>query len=188
LNEIDQLERELIALRQRFAQSAEVLEDLAQIKKQFDQLFSSYQVLQANINQAKAVLEKSSIETIEPRIAQVETQMDVRYQQIQAQLTNLRFDFEAATRQLREDVEQDSKKLSQTHLGNAAALGNVEDENRIKWIESSLQHLNTSVYSDRSMLQKLDRRVTNLKRTIDIVSVAGGVLLTFLGLAVFIFR
>jgi DNA repair exonuclease SbcCD ATPase subunit len=187
LNEIDQLERELIALRQRFSQSAEVLEDLAQIKKQFEQLSSSYQVLQAKINQAKTFLENSPTESIEPRIAQVEAQMDVRYQQIQAQLTNLRFDFEAATRQLREDVEQDPKKLSQINLASTTSLGG-EDENRVKWIETSLQHLNTSVYSDRSMLQKLDRRVNNLKRTIDIVGGVGGVSLIFLALIVFFFR
>jgi hypothetical protein len=38
LNEIDQLEQELIALRQRFAQSAAVLEELYQIKGKFDNL------------------------------------------------------------------------------------------------------------------------------------------------------
>ena len=187
MNEIDQLEQEIIALRQRFAQSSEVLEDLSQIKKKFDNLSNSYQVLQGSIAQAKVFLDTSPMEPIEPRLAQVEAQMDIRHEQLQAQLTNLRFDFEATTRQLREDSDHDLKKLSQSKPGNEPAFG-VEDENRIKWMESSLQHLNTSVYADRAMLQKLDRRVSNLKRTIDIVAVSGAVSFMILGLAIVIFR
>jgi DNA repair exonuclease SbcCD ATPase subunit len=189
LNEIDQLEQELIALRQRFAQSAAVLEELYQIKGKFDNLSDSYQTLQSAIDQAKAFLEASSTaSSIEPRFAQVEAQMNTRYEQIQAQLTNLRFDFEATTRQLREDAERSPQKTSQGNLGDIPSLGNVEDENRIKWMESSLQHLNTSVYSDRAALQKLDRRVNTLKRTIDIVAVAGAASVIFLGLLMVIFR
>jgi DNA repair exonuclease SbcCD ATPase subunit len=187
LNEIDQLEQELIALRQRFAQSVEVLEDLSHIKGKFDNLSDSYQVLQGSIEQAKALLNASPTEFMEPRLAQVEAQMDVRYEQLQAQLTNLRFDFEATTRQLREDSGRDTQKLSQPKTSEPS-FGSVEEDSRIKWMESSLQHLNTSVYADRAMLQKIDRRVSNLKRTIDIVAVAGGVGFMFLGLTVFIFR
>jgi DNA repair exonuclease SbcCD ATPase subunit len=188
LNEIDQLEQELIALRQRFAQSAAVLEELYQIKGKFDNLSDTYQTLQSTIDQAKAFLVAPPTASIEPRLAQAEAQMDTRYEQIQAQLTNLRFDFEATTRQLREDTDRAPQKLSQVNLGNTLSLGNVEDENRIKWIESSLQHLNTSVYSDRATLQKLDRRVSNLKRTLDIVAVAGFVSVMILGLSIVIFR
>jgi DNA anti-recombination protein RmuC len=188
LNEIDQLEQELIALRQRFAQSAAVLEELYQIKGKFDNLSDRYQMLQSTIDQAKTFLEKLPTESIEPRLAQVEAHMDTRYEQIQAQLTNLRFDFEATARQLREEADRAPQKLSQVNLGNIPSLGNVEDENRIKWMESSLQHLNTSVYSDRAMLQKLDRRVSTLKRTIDIVAVIGFVGFMILGLSVVIFR
>jgi DNA repair exonuclease SbcCD ATPase subunit len=187
LNEIDQLEQELIALRQRFAQSAAVLEELFQIKGKFDSLSDSYQTLQSTIDQSKAFLETSTTASIEPRLAQVEAQMDTHYEQIQAQLTNLRFEFEATARQLREDADRAPQKTSQVNGGNLPSLGNVEDENRIKWMESSLQHLNTSIYSDRAMLQKLDRRVSTLKRTIDIVAVAGFASVLFI-LSIIIFR
>lgn len=187
MNEIDQLEQELIALRQRFAQSAAVLEELYQIKGKFDNLSDTYQTLQSTIDQAKASLEALPTESIEPRLAQVEAQMDTRYEQIQAQLTNLRFEFEATARQLREDADRDPQKTSQGNGGSLPSLGNVEDENRIKWIESSLQHLNTSIYSDRAVLQKLDRRVSTLKRTIDIVAIAGFTSFLFL-LSIIIFR
>jgi chromosome segregation ATPase len=188
LNEIDQLEQELIALRQRFAQSAAVLEELYQVKGKFDSLSDTYQMLQSTIDQAKTFLETSQAESVEPRLAQAEAQMDIRYEQIQAQLANLRFEFEATTRQLREDADRSPQKPSQANLGNMPSLWNVEDENRIKWIESSLQHLNTSVYSDRAALQKLDRRVNTLKRNIDIVAIAGIGGFTFLGLLMVIFR
>jgi DNA repair exonuclease SbcCD ATPase subunit len=179
LNEIDHLEQELGALRQRFAQSAEVLEDLSQIKEKFQTLSDSYQALQGSIDQAKAFLEASPTES---RLAQVEAQMDVRYEQLQAQLTNLRFDFEATTRQLREDADRNLTMPRSTSPSDVkqGPLGSIEEDNRIKWIESSLQHLNTSVYADRSMLQKLDRRVSTLKRTIDIIAVAGFVVFMFL--------
>jgi chromosome segregation ATPase len=189
LNEIDQLEQEIITLRQRFAQSAEILDDLSHIKGKFDQLSDHYQMLQGNLEQAKVLLDTSpSAESVEPRLAQVEAQMDVRYEQLQAQLTNLRFDFEASIRQLREETHRSPQKPSQANASGESILGGVDEDNRIKWMESSLQHLNTTVYSDRSMLQKLDRRVSNLKRTVDIVAVAGFGGLMFLLLLVFIFR
>lgn len=189
MNEIDQLEQEFAALRQRFAQSLEVLENLSQVKEKFDKLSDSYQILQSSIDQAKTFLETSSVESVEPRLLQLEAQMDVRYEQLQAQLTNLRFDFDAVTRQLREDVERGQQKL--THVMQSSSdqsLLSIEDTNRIKWVESSLQHLNSSVYADRSALQKLDRRVTTLKRTIDIVAVIGFVGFMVLGVIFFIVK
>jgi DNA anti-recombination protein RmuC len=189
LNEIDQLEQELVALRQRFTQSLEVLEDLVHIKEKFDTLSDTYQLLQSNIDQAKTFLETASTPSVEPRMIQLEAEMDVRYEQLQAQLTNLRFDSDAAARQLREEVELEQQKLA--HLSqNSDQLpgGAAEDINRIKWVESSLQHLNSSVYADRAALQKLDRRVVSIKRMIDIIAVAGFVGFMVMGLIFFVLR
>jgi chromosome segregation ATPase len=175
LNEIDQLEQELVALRQRFAQSLQVLEDLAHIKEKFGTLSDTYQVLQGNIDQAKTFLETASTPSVEPRLAQLEAEMDIRYEQLQAQLANLRFDSDAAARQLREEVELEQQQLAHLRQNSDQLPGGTEDANRIKWVESSLQHINSSVYADRAALQKLDRRVSSIKRMIDIIAIAGGV-------------
>jgi chromosome segregation ATPase len=172
LNEIDQLEQELVALRKQFAQSLEVLEGLAHIKEKFDTLSDTYQLLQNNIDQAKTFLETSSPQSVEPRLAQLEAEMDIRHEQLQAQLTNLRFDSDAAARQLREEVGLEQQKLANLSQ-NGELVGGLDDANRLKWVESSLQHLNSSVYADRAALQKLDRRVASMKRMIDIVAIAG---------------
>jgi Tfp pilus assembly protein PilO len=189
LNEIDQLEQELTTLRQRFAQSLEVLENLSQVKAKFDKLSDSYQMLQSNIDQAKVFLDAVSPQSMEPRLVQMESQMDVRHEQLQAQLTNLRFDFDAVARQLREDVERGEQKLA--HISQSSSdqsVTGLEDTTRIKWVESSLQHLNSSVYADRSALQKLDNRITNLKRMVDIIAISGFVGFIVLGLIFLIFR
>jgi chromosome segregation ATPase len=188
LNEIDQLEQELVALRQRFAQSLEVLEDLAHIKEKFSTLSNTYQVLQNNIDQAKTFLETASTPSVEPRLAQLETEMDIRYEQLQAQLTNLRFDSDAAARQLREEVELEQQKLAHLSQNGDQLPSGIEDANRIKWVESSLQHLNSSVYADRAALQKLERRMSSIKRMIDIIAVTGFVSFMVMGLIFFILR
>ncbi len=188
MNEIDQLEQELVALRQRFAQSLEVLEDLAHIKEKFGTLSNTYQVLQNNIDQAKTFLETASTPSVEPRLAQLETEMDIRYEQLQAQLTNLRFDSDAAARQLREEVELEQQKLAHLSQNSDQLPGGIEDTNRIKWVESSLQHLNSSVYADRAALQKLERRMSSIKRMIDIIAVTGFVSFMVMGLIFFILR
>jgi DNA repair exonuclease SbcCD ATPase subunit len=173
LNEIDQLEQELIALRQRFTQSLEVLEDLAHVREKFDTLSNSYQLLQSYIDEAKMFLETAATQSAEPRLAHLEAEMDMRHEQLQAQLTNLRFDSDATARQLREEVELEQQKLASLSQNSGQLQGGVEDANRIKWLESSLQHLNSSVYTDRAALQKLDRRVATIKRTVDIIAVVG---------------
>jgi DNA repair exonuclease SbcCD ATPase subunit len=188
LNDINQLEQEFIALRQRFAQSLEILEDLSQIKEKFSTLSDTYQTLQGSIDQAKTLLETVPLEAVEPRLGQLETQVDIRHEQLQAQLTNLRFDFDATTRQLREEMEREHQKIGDFGDGSDPAFMSTEDANRLKWVESSLQQMVSSVYSDRDVLHKLDRRVANLKRTTDIMAVVGFVAFMLLGLMILVFK
>lgn len=187
MNEIDQLEQELVALRQRFSQSLEVLEDLSHIKEKFDTLSKTYQILQSNIDQSKIFLENSSTQSVEPRLAQLEAEMDVRHEQLQAQLTNLRFDSDAADRQLRKEVELEQQKLANLSQNSDQFQSEGEEPTRIKWVESSLQNISSSLYADRAALQKLDRRVSSMKRMIDIIAVVGFVSFMILGLLFCIF-
>jgi DNA anti-recombination protein RmuC len=188
LNDINQLEQELIALRQRFAQSVEILDELSHIKEKFSTLSETYEVLQGSIDRAKTLLDAVPTEAVEPRLGQLETQVDIRHEQLQAQLTNLRFDFDATTRQLREEVEREHQKIEDFREGNEQAFVNAEDANRLKWVESSLQQMVSSVYSDRDVLHKLDRRVSNLKRTTDIIAVGGFVAFMLLLFMILVFK
>ncbi len=188
MNDINQLEQEIIALRQRFAQSLEILDELSQIKEKFSTLSNTYQTLKDSIDQAKTLLETVPSEAVEPRLGQLETQVDIRHEQLQAQLTNLRFDFDATTRQLREEMEREHQKIEDFREGDGQAFIHAEDANRLKWVESSLQQMVSSVYSDRDILHKLDRRVSNLKRTTDIIAVVGFVSFMLLGLMILVFK
>lgn len=188
MNEIDQLEQELAALRRRFAQSLEIVEDLSQVKLQFTELSKMHQALQATLEQAKALLEHPHEQAMEPRLTQLESQTDMRYEQLQAQLTNFRFDFDAITRQLQEQLERGQDQLVNLKQGSDHQQLNQDDVERVKWLESSLQHLNSTLYADRSTLQKLDRRYSSLKRTVDIIAVAGFVSIVLMGLLIFMFR
>jgi chromosome segregation ATPase len=175
LNEIDRLEKELLELRQRFAQSLGVLEELSQIRSQFAALSQTHEALQANLEKTKQFLETLPAESggMDKRFLQLESQFEVRHEQIQAQLTNFRFDFDAMTRQLREEIQRRSQVLNLGEISNGESTTNGEEADRLQWLESSLQHLNASLYSEQANVQKLDRRVTSLKRNFDFMAIAG---------------
>jgi DNA repair exonuclease SbcCD ATPase subunit len=175
LNEIDQIEQELSGLKQRFAQSAKVLEDLAHLKSQFSELTQTYQAIQSSLGQAEQILKGSpeQSEALSTRLSQIESQFETRYEQLQAQLTNSRFDFDATNRQLHEKIEQDHQELARLKQTQDQSSANSEDGDRIQWLESSLQHFNSSMYADRTALQKLERNYNDLKRLVDIIVVIG---------------
>ena len=187
MNEIDQIEQELLELKQRFTQSVGVLEELSEIRAQFSDLSQSRQALEASLAKADKLFNHSpeQLQSFEMKFAQIEQQFEVRYEQLQAQLTSFRFDFDAINRQLHEKIEQDRQgitRLEEVHEQALANLG-VDDADRLKWIESSLQHFNASIYNDRTALQKLERRYTELKRLVNIITLAGSVALLLLILA-----
>ncbi len=188
MNEIEQLEKELSELRQRFAQSIGVLEELSQIRAQFTDLSHTHDALQANLEKAKQVLDTAPVQSdgLDKRFLQLESQFEARHEQIQAQLTNFQFDFNAMARQLREEIQRRNKALS---LGeNTSEESNLagEDADRLQWVESSLQHLNASLYAEQTNVQKLDRRISSLKRNFDIMAISGFVAGLLLFLAFFI--
>ncbi|NJM77908.1 MAG: hypothetical protein HC852_21720 [Acaryochloridaceae cyanobacterium RU_4_10] len=186
MNEIDRLEKELLELRQRFAQSIGVLEELSQIRSQFAALSHTHEAMQANLEKTKQFLDSlpDRPDGLDKRFLQLESQFEVRHEQIQAQLTNFRFDFDAMTRQVREEIQRRSQALNQNSNGESHLTG--EDADRLQWLESSLQHLNASLYSEQANIQKLDRRLTSLKRNFDIMAIAGFVSAFVLFLAFFI--
>lgn len=190
MNEIDQIEQELSELKQRFAQSAQVLEDLAQLKGQFSELTQTYQAIQSSLGQAEQMLKGSpeQSEALGARLSQIESQFETRYEQLQAQLTNSRFDFDATSRQLQEKMEQDHHVLTQLKQTQEKSVANLDDGDRIQWIESSLQHFNSSMYADRTALQKLERNYNDLKRVVDIMMIAGPIACVLIILFVLIFK
>jgi uncharacterized protein (DUF3084 family) len=175
LNEIEQLEKELSELRQRFSQSIGVLEELSQIRAQFVDLSLTYEALQDNLEKAKQVLDNLPAQSdgLDKRFLQLESQFEARHEQIQAQLTNFQFDFNAMARQLREEIQRRSQATNPVEHSIGESLLTGEDADRLQWLESSLQHLNASLYSEQANVQKLDRRISSLKRNFDIMAIAG---------------
>ncbi len=175
MNEIDQIEQELSELKQRFAQSAQVLDDLAHLKVEFSELTQTYQAIQSSLGQAEEILKgtPAQSEVLGKKLSQVESQFEMRYEQLQAQLTNSRFDFDATGRQLQEKIEQNHQELIRLRQAQEKFSANPEEDDRIQWLESSLQHFNSTMYADRTALQKLERNYSDLKRVVDIVVVVG---------------
>lgn len=175
MNEIDQIEQELSELKQRFAQSAQVLDDLAHLKTQFSELAQTYQAVQSSLGKAEEILKSSPEQSkaLGTRLSQIESQFEIRYEQLQAQLTNSRFDFDATNRQLQEKLEQDRQELTRLRQTQEKSSTHLEESDRIQWLESSLQHFNSSMYADRTALQKLERNYNDLKRVVDIIVVVG---------------
>jgi multidrug resistance efflux pump len=165
LSDFDQLEQELSEIRQRLSRSLEFLDELTQAQSQLQSLSHTQTALNATLEEAKQFLENPPTNSWEPRLKQVESQLDIRYEQLQAQITNFRCDFDALTRQMQEGSVFSSEKFAEGEVPEIS-------EGRLKWIESSIQHLNSSVYNERSTLQALDRKVKNLKRTLDVVTIS----------------
>ncbi len=188
MNEIEQLEKELLELRQRFAQSIGVLEELSQIRAQFADLSHTHDALQTNLEKAKQVLETSPVQSdgLDQRFLQLESQFEARHEQIQAQLTNFQFDFNAMARQLREEIQRRSQALNRGENSSEESNLAGEDADRLQWLESSLQHLNASLYAEQTNVQKLDRRISSLKRNFDIMAISGFVSGLILFIAIFI--
>jgi chromosome segregation ATPase len=178
LNEIDQIEQELSELKQRFAQSARVLEELTHVRMQFSEISQTYEALQLSLIKAEQALAVSDgqSEAVDARLSQMESQFETRYEQLQAQLTNFRFDFDATNRQLHEKVEQEHHELTRIKQAQENTLAHEDDGDRLQWLENSLQHFNSSIYADRNSLQKLERSYSDLKRIVDIVIVVGPVM------------
>jgi hypothetical protein len=86
------------------------------------------------------------------------------------------------TRQVREEIQRRNQALNLAENSNGEFRLAGEDADRLQWLESSLQHLNASLYSEQANVQKLDRRVTSLKRNFDFMAIAGFVA----GLIVFV--
>lgn len=186
MNEIDQIEQELTALRKRFAESGEVLEELARLKTQFAGLLEQGEVLQSNLSRTETLFKNipDQSKALEVKLAQIESQFETRSEQLQAQLTNFRFDFDAMGRQLQEKIEQDHQGLARLEELQKKGAANPDGSDRIQWIESSLQHFNSTLYTDRAAMQKLERRYNELKRYVDTFATVSGIVgfLMLLGL------
>ena len=190
MSEIDHIEQELFALRQQFSQSAALLGELSQIDQKFRQFSQDQQSLRATINEIKSLVENPQVEHggLEQRLTQLETQVETRYEQLQAQLTNFRCDFDAMTRQVREELEQRQNLLHQFEQADLDALAKLTDGNRLQWIENSVQHLNSTVFADRSVLQSLERKHKTLNQTLNITTLIGFIGFVVLFMMILIFR
>jgi chromosome segregation ATPase len=188
LNEIDQLEQELSELRRRFSQSVGVLEELSQVRSQFADLNQTHQALKDNLARAQSFLDKLPAQSggLDQKFSHLESQVEQRHEQLQAQLTNFRFDFDSMTRQMREEIDRVNRETNPLDSSGDKNRISLDENDRLKWLESSLQHLNASIYAEQANLQALDRRLNQLKRTVDIIAMAGFVGIVIIFLAFFI--
>ncbi len=188
MNEIDQLEQELSELRRHFSQSVGVLEELSQVRSQFADLTQTHKLLQTNLARAQEFLDKLPNQSggLDKRFIQLEANVEQRHEQLQAQLTNFRFDFDSMTRQMREEIDRAGQAIGR--LEPPADKNNIDldDNERLKWLESSLQHLNASIYAEQANLQTLDRRLHKLKRTVDIIAMTGFLVTVLIFISLFL--
>lgn len=158
--EIDQIEQELFKLRQRFAQSAQVLDDLSQVRSQFTQLSQAHQDLPAQ----SAGLEQ--------RALQLESQLETSAQQLQSQITNLHLEFDAVIQQLREEINYSQQRSrEQSPEGNG-----------IQPLKDSHEYLLNSLHAYSANLEKLERRCHSLEDTVGVMK-----LVVLIGFVLFIY-
>ncbi len=158
--EIDQIEQELFKLRQRFAQSAQVLDDLSQVRSQFTQL-----------SQAQQDLPAQSAE-LEQRVLQLESQIETSSQQLQSQITNLHLEFDGVIRQLREEISYSQQSdIEQAPEGDG-----------LQPLKDSHEYLLNSLHAYSANLEKLERRCHSLEDTVGVMK-----LVVLIGFVLFIY-
>ncbi|WP_299407417.1 hypothetical protein [Acaryochloris sp. IP29b_bin.148] len=169
---IDQIEKELEDLRGRFSQAFQVLDDFSQLQTHFEQLTQAQQELEQSLSQAKDRLQTSSAPgQLHEQYTQLEEQFETKYAQLHSELLDLRHSFEATTYDLQDQLHQDRGQLKQLEQTSGIAPGG--DNNKIEWLENSMQDLSNLIYADRSALQHLDRRLNHVKRVTDIMTIVG---------------
>lgn len=169
---IDQIERELEDLRSRFSQAFQVLDNFSQLQTHFEQLTQTQQELEQSLSRAKDTLQASSVPAqLQEQYTQLESQMEAKYAQLHSELLDLRHSFEATTYDLQDQLHQDRGQFKQ--LEQNAGIPPGADNNKLDWLENSMQDLSNLIYADRSALQHLDRRLNHVKRVTDIMTIVG---------------
>lgn len=169
---IDQIEKELEDLRSRFSQAFQVLDGFSQLQIHFEQLTQTQAELEHSLSRAKESLRESPIPAqLQEQHNQLETQLEAKYAQLQSELLDLRHSFEASTYDLQDQLHHDRNQLKQLEQSTGTVPGT--DNNKLDWLENSMQDLSNLIYADRSALQHLDRRLNHVKRMTDILTVVG---------------
>jgi len=184
LTAIDQIEKELADLRNRFSQAFQVLDDFSQLQTHFEQLTQTQQDLEATLGRAQNTLQASSTPVLQEQYSQLEAQLEAKYAQLHSELLDLRHSFEATTYDLQDQLHQDRNQLHQ--LGQNANAPSSMDNNKLDWLENSMQDLSNLIYADRSALQHLDRRLNHVKRITDIITVVGASFLFVITVVLFV--
>lgn len=185
MSAIDQIERELEDLRSRFSQAFQVLDNLAQLQTHFEHLTQTQQELEQSLTQAKERLQGSSLPSdLQEKYAELESQFEAKYTQLQSEVLDLRHSFEATTYDLQDQLHHDRTQIKQLEQSSGVVPGG--DNNKMDWLENSMQDLSNLIYADRSALQHLDRRLNHVKRITDILTVGGGVLVFLVTVFIFV--
>lgn len=184
---IDQIEKELADLRSRFSQAFQVLDDLSQLQTHFEQLTQTQQDLEVTLSRAQNALQASSTPVaLQEQYSQLEAQLEAKYTQLHSELLDLRHSFEATTYDLQDQLHQDRSQLHQ--LGQHASTPSSMDNNKLDWLENSMQDLSNLIYADRSALQHLDRRLNHVKRVTDIITIVGASCIFVITVVLFVTR
>lgn len=187
MSAIDQIERDLQDLRSRFSQAFQVLDDFAQLQTHFEHLTQTQQELEQSLNQAKDRLQDTPVPThLQEKYTELESQFEAKYAQLQSELLDLRHSFEATTYDLQDQLHHDRSQLKQ--LEKSAGTTPGTDNNKMDWLENSMQDLSNLIYADRSALQHLDRRLNHVKRVTDIITIVGASCFFIMTVIVFVTR
>lgn len=183
MSAIDQVERELKDLRSRFSQAFQVLDGFAQLQTHLERLAQTQEELEQSLSQAKERLQASSSPT---DLNDLESKLEDRCSQLHSELLDLRHSFEATTYELRDQLHHEQTQIKQ--LEKFAGTTSGADNNKMDWLENSMQELSNLIYADRSALQHLDRRLKQVKRLTDVLTIVGGCCFFIMTLIIFLTR
>jgi DNA repair exonuclease SbcCD ATPase subunit len=161
LREIEFIDQELTELRSRFKQSLEVLNNLAEIQGQFQDLAQTHAKLKEYVNAAEQTLQQVALAqgTMNRQRLEFEKGIEGRWSDLRQELFEVRNELENADRNLSEKLARQAGHLAE---------GNQVD---VRYLER-LERLEAHMYGAETYIRKLDRRIRTI-RDILIASLIG---------------
>ncbi len=152
MRELENIEQELADLRSRFKQALEVLEGLAEVQAQFQDLSQTHLKLKEYVEIAAATL--AEVDQAQSRMNQhfleLEKGVDARGDKFRQELLEVRNELENADRNLSEKLARQMSYLSE---------GNQFDARHVE----RLERLEAHMYGAESYIRKLDRRLRTIR-------------------------
>lgn len=186
MNGIDQIEQELADLRNRFRESAKILDNLHRIQARFEEMAQTQKDLESDLSSAKEYLESMSNSTEIELNKQVEliAGTENRHRQLEADFIDFKQTILIEINGIKEQINHQFKHLSQLENLHKQDLDKPNILEQLKKLEISVQDISSLAYTNHSDLRRIEHNIWQFQNILNPLKFAAiiilGILIIFL--------